>query len=618
MLFLWDNASGCLLTQGTRSICTSHQELYPTERPEFEVTCLTVNESGTRAAVWGAGGIAVMDLPWRCGPRLEYQDGKPQIITRCRTVQDVDLGYGAEVVQVRWNPFSVNDSALVVLISDNSLYHFDMMPVECSNIETLQLGSRPYSRQRTLAALGEMAVDFCFAPLFVETTKKEGATALLVLRGNGDVNMVFGGAEGEVSPEGQSLPISPLPDDNYLGDACAILAVPGKPPGVVLATTRGVLYHALLVPLDVDQVEVPPQQRRYRLLVVESVLLDLGLLSAPDDLSVFPLRLISDPSHPRRYLVVHPSGVHSVFMEILSGVEHLISYSSNESSPSQTMPQSTLEYLICTGRALLGCVAFPYTLVAIDCEYNVMAVPLRRIELPPFQLFSPEEEYQSEQGPLNRQMRQPFCQQVEQLLTESRVVPHMQLPRDELPREQLLALIVRISNLVRKVSVPRYRAVRTILNHRIQLIRTMKALQLHELARLEAERETIQSAAECFAERVQGLSDDLEDFRERVQKVVRQVAEKNPAPSDVELTMEATVGDVEAKLQDYAASLEKLKKSRAYQELKIEEQSDKREVALGNKQISTIHTCLSVIGENIGQLMRRINEMNDMLGMTTD
>lgn len=607
------------MTQGTRLVCCDHQELHPTERPDFEITNIRVNESGTRAALWGSKGVFVMDLPWRCGPRLEYQDGKASIVTRCRQVNDLELGYGSEVTQVRWNPSSVNDSGLVVLVSDNSLYQFDMMPVNCYNFETIQLGDRPYSLHRTLAALGETAVDFCFAPIYIESDNSQqvGATVLLVLRGNGDVSLVFGDSDENSTPEGQILPIYPLREEYYFGDACSLLAISGKPSGVVIATTRGVLYHALLVPLNTEELDVHIRYRKYRLLVVESVALEMRLLSVPDDLSAFPLRLFLDPCHPRRYLVVHPSGIHSVFMGVLSGVEDLIQSPAVTSTPNK-MPQSSLEYLLCTGRALIGCTALPYTLIAIDAERNVIVLPLRRIELLPLQLFAPGDEKESEQSPLTRQMRQPFREQVEHLLQETRVLPLVKLPKEDLPREQLLAAIVRMSSMVRKQTIPKFRQVRSILAQRVQLITAMRALQLEELARLEAERSKIKSVTEGFGERINKVSENLDEHRTRVQKIVRHVAEVSPTQTDAELRMQITISDIEEKLEDYNNRLVKLKQNHAYQEMKIEQQPVDRNLTLGNKQTETIRSCLTVIGENVAQLVRRVNALNEKVRVSTD
>lgn len=600
-------------------MCNEHQELHPTERPDFEITNIRVNESGTRAAIWGPKGVFVMDLPWRCGPRLEYQDGKPSIITRCRQVKDLELGYGSEVTQVRWNPSSVNDSGLVVLVSDNSLYQFDMMPANCHNTETIQLGDRPYSLHRTLAALGDTAVDFCFAPLYVESDNPQqvGATVLLVLRGNGDVSLVFGDSDENSTPEGQILPIYPLREEYYFGDACALLAISGKPSGVVIATTRGVLYHALLVPLNSEELDVHIRYRKYRLLVVESIALEMHLLGVPDDLSAFPLRLFLDPCHPRRYIVVHPSGVHSVFMGVLTGVEDLIQSPAVPASPTK-MPQSSLEYLICTGRPLLGCTAFPYTLIAIDVERNVIVLPLRRIELLPLQLFAPTDEKESEQSPLTRQMRQPFREQIEQLLQDTRVLPLVKLPKDDLPREQLLAAVVRMSGMVRKQTMPKFRQVRSILAQWVQLINSMRDLQLEELARLETQRSEIKSDAEEFGERIDKVSENLEEQRARVQKVVQHAAEVNPTLTDAELSMQRTITSVQNKLEEYSSRLEKLKQNQAYQDMKIQQQPVEGSLNLGNKQAETIRSCLTVIGENIAQLVRRVNVLNEKVRVSMD
>ncbi len=110
------------------------------------------------------------------------------------------------------------------------------------------------------------------------------------------------------------LPESP---DNYGVDCCSLLCLPpvikGSPPVLVLANSKGILYHCVLLSSSRDgtvtkwplQGEGEEQQGvPISLYVYEAVELQLDLLTPKVKMFECPLMLTPDPSSPARYLKV--------------------------------------------------------------------------------------------------------------------------------------------------------------------------------------------------------------------------------------------------------------------------------------------------------------------------
>lgn len=55
------------------------QILLCSDAPRFEVEFLTFNSTGNLLALWGKGGISILELPKRWGKHAEYEGGKPTI-----------------------------------------------------------------------------------------------------------------------------------------------------------------------------------------------------------------------------------------------------------------------------------------------------------------------------------------------------------------------------------------------------------------------------------------------------------------------------------------------------------------------------------------------------------
>ena len=232
---------------------------------------------------------------------------------------------------VAWHPGSASECHLVILTRSGVLSLYNVMEIE-DRMLVLQCPLNISGSSKVAAALGEVAVDFCFGSQCGEA----GVWPLFVILASMDVFCVSAGlAEDEWSVEGP-LEVKPPLEDNYSdGEACSVAEVGGV---LAMATVTGVLYHAIILGGDSTSLHV-----------YERVELETSAVSSThEDVFACPLRLITPASgvHARPgYLASHPAGLHSVSLAMVSVLKQA---ELTASAPDLDSGTSYVEHLVCT------------------------------------------------------------------------------------------------------------------------------------------------------------------------------------------------------------------------------------------------------------------------------
>ena len=319
-VWVWSWRDHHLLVAGTGDNDTV-QTLQLEARPEHDVAGVSVSRTGLWVALWGEGGLTAVQLPPRVGGR--YGGGRETLRAR-----GVKLLTGP-VQMARWHPGSAGESHLVTLTRSGNIALHNLLELEERRL-IRQVTVRDSQTTKLSAALGEAAVDFCFG----SQSQSDSRWPLFVLSGNCEVHCVSAGL-GETTWEVEGpLETRPRLEDNYDGaEGCGLLEVGGV---LALATTGGVLYHAVILGGDTTSLHV-----------FERVELEIGAVSSGDVFSC-PLSLSAPEQGSQQspgYLVSHPAGLHSVSLPMVSVLR---AAAATGSPPQLERGKSLVSHLLCT------------------------------------------------------------------------------------------------------------------------------------------------------------------------------------------------------------------------------------------------------------------------------
>ena len=319
-VWVWSWRDHHLLVAGTGDNDTV-QTLQLETRPDHDVAGVSVSRTGLWVALWGEGGVTAIQLPPRVGGR--YGGGRDSL-----SVRGVRL-HTADVQMARWHPGSAGESHLVTLTRSGNLALHNLLELEERRL-VREVTIRTSQTTKLSAALGEAAVDFCFG----SQSQSDSRWPLFVLSGNCEVHCVSAGLAELTWEVAGPLEILPRLEDNYDGaEGCGLLEVGGV---LALATTAGVLYHAIVLGGDTASLHV-----------YERVELEIGAVSSGD---IFSCSLtlsapeVSSQCSPG-YLVSHPAGLHSLSLPM---VTVLRTAAAAGSPPQLELGKSLVSHLLCT------------------------------------------------------------------------------------------------------------------------------------------------------------------------------------------------------------------------------------------------------------------------------
>ncbi|XP_063975939.1 nuclear pore complex protein Nup88 [Diachasmimorpha longicaudata] len=662
ILYVWNPDKCCVFTlnvaatRGKTGEAVPFQTLKPTDPPIFEITNLLINETATQLAIWGNLGIVVVELPRRWGKDNAFQDGKKEI----SCVNYNLTGYSSqlastEVRRVRWHPGSPNNSHLLVLTSENTFQLY-----ECEIGETPKLirnwkvgPTPPISSTKFIAnveSLGETAVDFDFATptmKFDDDYNGNGNGSwhkiqwpILVLRGDGDILMVHGNIlSGSLTKPDVlgALSMYPPAADNYGLDSCSIMCIPTTPPVVVIATTTGKLYHALLMrepERDGDDEKTWSQYGSTyslhtpddALFVFEEVEMELGLLfTATDKKYRCPINLHRDKGNKLRYFCSHNAGIHMVTVTMITQLEEYLNANEENadlSLPSSLLP-SSIQYLLCTRTKYSGnkeaTPVLGFGLLQQPCSlliallHSGIIVDLSVVDrdyLPNVDCREPAV------SSSKKVTREPFDIYIANLLKhDSASQPITKLGTTKLSGKEYLELLYRATHLFRTNHFIKHDKVRAEIAKKVRVLKDLKNHQLTELDNLTETRKHLHGKAEQLAERYEDIKDKQEDLAKRAEEVLRLVNYKEL--STAERADATQLKDLNQKVsKELAFRLDKLKKKVEQQRMHMEafkREEKKNSYVLSAKQEEAIKSNIGQMGKSIANMIAQVKAFEDEL-----
>ncbi|XP_065189953.1 nucleoporin 88-like [Sycon ciliatum] len=347
-----------------------YQILLCSQTPQFQVKSLKFSPSGHFLALLGEKQVMVLQLPGTRAHLGRFGDGKQKVSCRSFLIAERLLSASSHVdlLQFRWHPASVSESHILILTSDNIIRLFSFAKPQKS-LQTYAVApygssfqdsskSNLYDTTRAISmANTESVVDFdvlpdrcmrmpCPAPRATShgvagDEQQQQCCGVFALMDSGDVYMfqcVLPSSTGVLCQNERPAVLGPLrmvppAEDNYGVDSCSVCCLDSHPPGLVVATAAGRIYHCVVMPgqdaaddsaddsVQGSWARSAAQDDEPVLCVFDGVALALADDSVQDEressvssagaaTSQVALHHVSDATD--RYLCTHSSGVHCV------------------------------------------------------------------------------------------------------------------------------------------------------------------------------------------------------------------------------------------------------------------------------------------------------------------
>lgn len=702
ILFVWNSKDCCVLSLNIQAATTDNgndvkdQTLLCSNPPCIKtVFGIRASLGGAWLGIFSNTGVSLMELPRRWGPNGYYSGGRDTVTCRTLPVDNRYFSSGplAALVQARWHPGSYTNSHLLLLTAENTMRLYDVDTTGVNLLQIWQIGTIPTAIPPTssklpyLTGLGDTAVDFDFLPpevridnttvhnstIFTNYTispnhslsnasvnksasshvlEKGSDTSLsgdrklvywpvAVLNGCGDVFMVsgsFGSQKTEISKPFSMMPETP---DNYGLDCCALLVLQSVPPTLVIASSKGVLHHCVLMSTELDD-DRSFVEAEHKLYVLESVELQLGLnlksSVAEEPFDCCPLRLHRDDIEPARYLVYHSAGVHAVIVPAVKQLQQFLELDDAldpELNPPALNIPCVAEYLLCTNisrcsktlpkksgqyTGVLGLTIFecPPTLITLLANGQVISLPLSSV---PFGYSQPKTPSTSSRkdmpSPLKNMLKEPFDQHIACILKPKMTQPIMKLG-DNVSAKQRYEVATKALKILREEYFTKLNEARQEIEKRIHALNLLKNQQLQEIKRLTEEKIEIKNRAEKIAEKCEDVHNKQESLTERVQMILRLASRRIPNITHSEREFfdklkKIKIGANYNKAQIILARKNIEKQKRMIQQ--YESQDQKKDVYLSENRIEAIKLNLQERTAQITQLVEDIHIINNHLDL---
>jgi nuclear pore complex protein Nup88 len=547
----------------------------------------------------------------------------------------------------------------MVLTSDNVLRSFNLDLEQDSPEESLFLsGSADYTNERRFfgqsalsvrGSLGETAVSFSFAPPISNGNDPDPPLwPVFILCGDGSVYFVVLGHKEDKKPRVMGpLPMLPESEDNYGTDACAILTLHpmiSSPPIVVIATTKGTLYHCIVLQkCDDSDLDTASQISDWStsvtglenvpidlvLHVYESVELELSLLSDDDKKPFdYPLLLSVDPFTPSRYFCSHKAGVHSVSLPMVAQLAEL-AQASDESVAKGLVPMeqsSIVQHLICTQlfSGQIGCpmqgLALSFPPARMHCilgDYKAVTVALSKavkVSEPQPLLCTT-----TQHDPV-KPTKESFEMHIQQMLQRSTCNPLMK-SNEIMTSEECYEILARSTKVLREEYISRMEKARSENEKRTAGLKARKSQQIKSVSNLTDERFCLRENAAQLSEKYEDLRDNQDNLVSRIEAVLHAIQRRLPVTSDSEVRMHRQLQNIEKKVKDLSNALEQIKAKERYQMKQIKHSQEniktRSEVVnqLGQNQAESMKDVLRQDGEQIADVIKRLNGLKKEVAM---
>ncbi|CAG2110061.1 unnamed protein product [Medioppia subpectinata] len=559
-------------------------------------------------------------------------------------------------MSARWHPNSPQQH-IVLLINDNSLRIFDIHEEE-TPIQVIDLSatadtntSIPHFGVSAFAAsLGDNAVSFDFGPTISKcydvepstvTSADECLTPIYVLRGNGDVLLVYSSLKYPYVSNNVFGPLTMRPpaEDNYGADACSIVCLDCVPPVLVIATCFGVIHHCIALDGDNEldsKHTLLPQPTLY---VYETIELSLSLTTSPDSVQDMSctLTLHKDNMIPMRYFCSHSCGLHAISFPFVSQLK-------SKDEKQFREEESIVEHLICTKPIAGGNESVDDRDVSIvplgvgigvQNGYTFVLVMLSSGELigrrltPTYiaHIFDEEnnglEDLESNILSDISVPKVDFNEYIKQLLKRNASVPL--LKSKEPTNKELshnLELVLTATDTLKTEYIKRYDLVANAIEKRAKVLSTDKEIQLKELNKCLSEKDSIMNALIVLVDKYDKTKECQELLTERINKVLECLQFKRPELSGPEIQLRDELNLIRERVSAHRIQLQQIQVKCTYQTqhnlpiVDSTQHTSQKGSHLTHKPIPTpnqikgIKDMLTNQGQLVAELVQSLNKLN--------
>ncbi|CAG2157020.1 unnamed protein product [Oppiella nova] len=670
-VFIWQTTDQCVycLTLRDETSITSVQSspdcesakkplgicLILTNAPLFDVENVDLCGTGRFLSVWGGRGISIVELPPKWGAFGGYEGGKSSVLSRSWSLGQrfFICNQNIQLLCSRWHPNSPQQH-IVLLINDNSLRIFDIheeeTPIQVIDLSATDPNSsvKHFGVSAFATSLGDNAVSYDFGPSISKcydvepsavTTADECLTPIYVLRGNGDVLLVYSSLKYAYVSNNVFGPLTMRPpaEDNYGVDACSIVCLDCVPPVLVIATSFGVLHHCIALDgdneLDSNQALLPQPT----LYVYETIELSLSLTTSSDmqDMSS-TLRLHKDHMIPMRYFCSHSCGLHAISVPFVSQLKSKDEQNFHEE-------ESIVEHLICT-KPIAGANestddnAVPIVplgvAVGVQNGYTFVLVMLSSGELmgrrltPTYiaHLFDGEDNgLDDNESNVLSDISVPkvdFNEYIKQLLKRNTSVPLLK-SKEPTNKElsQNLELLLTTTDTLKSEYIKRYDLVANAIDKRAKVLTNDKEVQLQELNKCLSEKDSLMNGLLVLVDKYDETRERQEGLTERINKVLECLQFQRPELSAAEMQLRDELNLIRERVGAHRNKLQQIQVKCKYQtqhnqqigdqstDLSSAQRGSPHKPIPSPNQMKGIREMLANQSESVAELLQTVNKM---------
>lgn len=472
------------------------------------------------------------------------------------------------------------------------IYHIDdeQTPSQTINLSWDPKGN-PITDQNYISSiamsLGEIAVSFDFGPPIPKcydvepstiTTRDECLWPIYILRGNGDVLLVYSSLKYSYVSKSIMGPLTMMPsaEDNYGADACSLLCLDCIPPVLVIATSSGILHHCIAFDSEDDSNgqsndrSLLPQPILY---VYESIELLLSLTSSIDDqnTAVCPIRLHLDPLTPMRYYASHSCGTYAVAVPFVSQIKSQF----NETNFIEE--ESIVEHLICTKtNSNNDSLNTPLGLViAVQHGFSCLIVLLNSGEFiskrltPTFLTTLLETNQQDNEDYFAGTLAVPqvnFIQHVNQILKRTASAPLLKSNSNQFDSQKCLQLLLTTIEIIKKEYIKKYELAVQAIQGRAKALIKHKQVQMEEIKNCYQEKDKLIITMEELANKYDEALKKQDSLSQRIDIILQCLNEQLPALSEAEIELRDKLKQIKTLFNSHSNKLEQVQIKHEYQQ----------------------------------------------------
>ncbi|XP_071178496.1 nucleoporin 88-like isoform X2 [Mytilus edulis] len=670
-LYVWDSYACHIVYFNLKQLLLEDKEkqerfqtLLCTDAPRFDVECLIFNRTGNYLAVWGQTGITVIELPRRWGKYNDYEGGKQCV--QCKSLNVAEHYFaghnGVRLLTVLWHPGSETDSHIAFLTSDNTLSIYNIQEPNIP-VQVIKLSNAPQDINQSPtkvsfpAVLGEYAASFDFGPPVTlkkkqrPYTKTETASVTVwpayIVRGNGDVLVAYTEvSRGTKFPLQGPLIMQPPAEDNYGVDACAISCLETTPTALIIATGEGRLHHCLLIPAqDIEDMTLQSEasfaessitnSTKYdhpseaSIFVFESVELELSLATGrvdpyepvEEDFTC-PIKIIKDALAPDRYHCLHAAGVHTVALPWIEEYYQQYFLSEEDADVPENL-ECTVEHLVCTkplpssppapviGLAVVKEWQKGSALLTLTSDIEFISFPLRS-RMVTYTTSSLQTPTGTIRSPLRKLPREPFDQYIAKVLQKNFTNPLLKSgKKTEMTQQECYQLLGRTTQVFREEYLQKQDLAQQAIQKRVRILTNLKETQSNDLDYLSQLKADMHDRAGELGVKCDECQDKNDEILKRIESIMRKLQARLPVLSEAERTMKRELETMHDKLESYKTNLQQLEIKQKYQKRQIDNQKNNSvsSPVLKDTQLKQIKDTMRKEGDELNELMRRVNQM---------